>query len=413
MTVPRARPAPLRGLTRLPIVGLLLVVLVACVGEEDEAPTPTSAPAIASPRLANRPTAGPLLYGGPTERPTATASTRAAREATPGPNTGPRPANTTGGAAPVDAVAVVKAVAPAVVTVINKQQVRGFGDEAQQAGAGTGFIIDRDGRIVTNNHVVAGGDAFEVIFADGTKRDVALVGTDPISDLAVVRIDGDVPATVPLGDSDALEPGQPVLALGSPLGTFTNTVTQGIVSALGRSISEEAGQPALTGLIQHDAAINPGNSGGPLVNLQGEVVGVNTLGVTQTQQGTAAQGLFFAIPVNTVKEIAGKLIEDGEVRYPFFGVESVDITDEIASQNDLPVDRGIFIVRTTPDGPADQAGIEAEDIVLAIDGEEINARQPFTEVLFHHEPGDTVTATVQRGEEQFDVSVTLGTRPES
>jgi 2-alkenal reductase len=364
--------------------------------------------------MASRPTAGPLLAGAPTARPRATATARTAFAASPAAATTSRPVTANGPSASVDAVAVVKAVAPAVVTVINKQRISGFGgDEEQQAGAGTGFIIDQQGRIVTNNHVVEGGDAFEVIFADGSKRDVSLVGTDPISDLAVVQVEGDVPATVPLGDSDTLEPGQTVLALGSPLGTFTNTVTQGIVSALGRSLGEGTGRPDLTGLIQHDAAINPGNSGGPLVDLRGEVVGVNTLGVTQTEQGTAAQGLFFAIPVNTVKEIAAKLIEDGEVAYPFFGVESENITDEIASQNDLPVNRGIYILRTTPNGPADQAGIEADDIVLAIDGEEITARQPFTEVLFHHEPGDTVTATVQRGDEQFDVTVTLGTRPEN
>ena len=411
--MPRARSASVRRSAPLLTVGVLLVSLVACVSSEDETPTPTRAPAIASPRLANRPTAGPLLSGAPTARPTANAAPRAGLEATPVANPASRSGTTNGRAAPVDAVAVVKAVAPAVVTVINKQRVGGFGsDEPLQAGAGTGFIIDRDGRIVTNNHVVEGGDAFEVIFVDGTKRDVTLIGTDPISDLAVVQVDGEVPATVPLGDSDALEPGQPVLALGSPLGTFTNTVTQGIVSALGRTLQQVApDRPALTGLVQHDAAINPGNSGGPLVDLSGRVIGVNTTGIGQDYGGGfLPQGLFFAIPANTVKEIAGKLIADGRVVYPYFGITSSAVTDEVAAQQELAVDYGTFVRQVNPDGPAAAAGIEVGDVVLAIEGERIDQRQPFTDVLFRHEPGEAVTVSVQRGNETFDVELTLAER---
>ncbi len=308
----------------------------------------------------------------------------------------------------MNAVAVVERVAPAVVTVINLQTVGGFGQSgvAQPAGSGTGFIIDQQGHIVTNQHVVAGGDQFEVIFANGEERPAQLVGADPVADLAVVRIDGGVPATVQFGDSEALRVGEPVLALGSPLGEFTNTVTEGIVSALDRTFPEPGS--TYTNLIQHDAAINPGNSGGPLFNAAGEVVGVNTLGI----QG--AQGLFFAIPSNTVTDIVTTLINEGEVNYPYMGVETEPVTDELAAQYDLPVDYGVGVIgRVQRNSPAGQAGIQPGDIILALNGQRIDAQHPFVEVLFQFEPGQTVTATIQRGEEQFDVQVTLGERPES
>jgi 2-alkenal reductase len=196
------------------------------------------------------------------------------------------------------AVDIVEQVGPAVVTVINEQRFNdNEGTELEPVGSGTGFIIDDQGHIVTNWHVVDGGDNFEVIFADGTTVSAELVGTDEVSDLAVVKVDGDLPGVVSLGDSDALKPGQPVLAIGSPLGAFTNTVTQGIVSAIGRDFP---GSQTYTNLIQHDAAINPGNSGGPLFNFAGEVVGVNTLGIPQASTGEIVQGVFFAIPYNTV-----------------------------------------------------------------------------------------------------------------
>jgi 2-alkenal reductase len=213
------------------------------------------------------------------------------------------------------AVEVVERVSSAVVTVVNEQTVDIFGSDGPvPAGTGTGFIIDDQGHIVTNWHVVDQGEEFEVIFSDGERRTATLVGGDDVRDLAVVKVDAPVPGVVPLGDSSLLRPGEPVLAIGSALGTFTNTVTRGVVSALGRSIAEQEGSPELTGLIQHDAAINPGNSGGPLVNFRGEVIGVNTLGIPETPDGKPAQGLFFAIPSNTVVEIAFMLIQAAETR---------------------------------------------------------------------------------------------------
>jgi 2-alkenal reductase len=308
-------------------------------------------------------------------------------------------------------VEVVERVAPAVVTVINKRMVGDLSGAGagilQPAGAGTGFIIDDQGHIVTNAHVLAGGDQFEVIFADGEKRPASVVGADRVSDLAVVQVKGDVPGVVPFGDSDALKPGQTVLAIGSPLGALTNTVTQGIVSALGRNI----GDSNYTDLIQHDAAINPGNSGGPLVNLTGEVVGVNTLGIDETPDGRIAQGLFFAIPSNTVKTITGQLIDHGEVTYPFFGISFQSVNEQLAAQLDLPVDYGILVGEVTAGGPAEAAGIESGDIILSIDGDKITPQTPFVTLLFKHAPGDTIEVVVQRGDQTFTTNITLGERP--
>ncbi len=313
----------------------------------------------------------------------------------------------------MDAADVVERVSPAVVTVINEQRTGQLGGGAEEAGRGTGFIIDDQGHIVTNWHVVNGGDQFEVIFADGESREATLVGSDEISDLAVVRIDGDVPAIVSLGDSDQLRPGQTVLAIGSPLGTFTTTVTEGIVSAIGRTFPQElVGSSFYTNLIQHDAAINPGNSGGPLFNLAGEVVGVNTLGIPVGPGGQPVQGLFFAIPSNTVERITSQLIEDGRVVYPYLGIEGpVELNEQIASENDLPVDRGVYVQDVSAGGPAAVAGLQPGDIILALDDQEINAQNSLIEVLFSHQPGDTVTARVQRGNEELTFDITLGERP--
>ncbi|MCC6313481.1 MAG: trypsin-like peptidase domain-containing protein [Thermomicrobiales bacterium] len=326
----------------------------------------------------------------------------AAQEATP----------TTGDAAPMTTVDVVKAVSPAVVTVINEQQSSGApGSEGGlvPAGSGTGFIIDDEGHIVTNAHVVAGGEQFEVVFADGASAPATLIGSDPVSDLAVIQVEGDLPAIVSLGDSSALQVGETVIAIGSPLGAFTNTVTQGIVSALGRDFP---GAPTYTNLIQHDAAINPGNSGGPLFNLRGEVIGVNTLGIPTTGDGgQPVQGLFFAIPSNTVRTIVEQLIASGAVDYPFMGVGVAPINAQLAAQYDLPVDHGVVVTDLTPGGPAAAAGIEVNDIITAIDGQAIDQNASFTEVLFAHAPGDEVTVTVYRGEAEQEFQVTLGERP--
>lgn len=319
-------------------------------------------------------------------------------------------ATTTTTSGEMTAVEVVDRVASAVVTVVNEQQGQEL-DQMTPVGSGTGFIIDDQGHIVTNNHVVEGGQQFKVIFANGEQHDATLIGTDPVSDIAVVKIEGEVPSTVPLGDSDALKPGQTVLAIGSPLGNFTNTVTQGIVSATNRDFPDPAAGN-YTNLIQHDAAINPGNSGGPLFNLSGEVVGVNTLGIPVDASGQPVQGLFFAIPSNTVVRIAQTLMDEGRVVYPFFGVSSAPVTAQVAAEYDLSADHGALVTSVSPEGPAEAAGVQEGDVILSLDGVEINAQNAFSEVLFEHSPGDTVEATIQRGDEQITLEVTLAERPE-
>lgn len=310
----------------------------------------------------------------------------------------------------MDATEVVDEVAPAVVTVHNEQVTQSTrGSDLTPAGSGTGFIINDEGYIVTNEHVVRDGDEFSVVFADGTERPATLVGADPISDLAVIQVDGEVPGTIPLGDSTGLEVGQPVLVIGSPLGAFTNTVTAGIVSALGRNFP---GATFYTNLVQHDAAINPGNSGGPLVNMDGEVVGVNTLGIPVDQGGQPVQGLFFAIPSNTVEKITDQLIENGEVAYPYLGIEAVEpVTEEIAAQAGLSVDRGALVTGIAPGGPAASAGVQEGDVILSVDGQTIDESTSLTEALFAHEPGETVPLELQRGDETVEVEIELGERP--
>jgi 2-alkenal reductase len=309
--------------------------------------------------------------------------------------------------------AVVAEVAPAVVTVLNLQVVEGtLAGQATPQGSGTGFIIDDEGHIVTNWHVVTGGEEFAVVLYDGTSLEAELIGSDPRDDLAVVKIDpGSVPDTVSFGDSDALQPGQSVLAIGSPLGAFTNTVTLGIVSALGRNeFASGSICQNYSNLIQHDAAINPGNSGGPLFNLRGEVVGVNTLGLPQDQGGTPIQGLFFAVPSSTVTEVAQQLIATGTIEHPYLGISTVPIDPALANQYQLPVDAGLYVAAVTTDGPA-AAGLQEGDIIRAIDEQELTPTFSLADSLFAYDPGDTVSLTVLRNGEEQDVSITLGQAP--
>jgi 2-alkenal reductase len=302
------------------------------------------------------------------------------------------------------------------VTVVNEQRVglQNGSSSLQPVGSGTGFIIDTDGHIVTNWHVVDGGTQFQVVFADGTTKDAKLVGSDQISDLAVVQVDGTMPGTIALGDSDAIEVGEPVLAIGSPLGNFQNTVTEGIVSATNRDFPDGGQtQSQYNNLIQHDAAINPGNSGGPLVNFKGEVIGVNTLGISSDQQGQPIQGLFFAIPSNSVKAITEELIRDGSVTYPYFGIRYQTNSAAAAAQLNLSTDQGVVVIEAPAGGPAADAGIRAGDVITKVGDYTLDAQTPFSEALFHYKPGDTIDVTFKRGDKDMTVTVTLGDRSKS
>jgi 2-alkenal reductase len=301
-------------------------------------------------------------------------------------------------------IEVVEQIGPAVVTVINEQVAEGETD-AVPTGSGSGFFLDNDGHVVTNQHVVEGGVQFVVVLEDGRELPATLVGADANSDVAVLKVDAPVPAVARIGDSDRLQPGQGVLAIGSPLGTFTNTVTEGIVSALGRTVPDDNGGPELVNLIQHDAAINPGNSGGPLVTLTGEVVGINTLGIVD------AQGLFFAVPAQTVTRVAEELIAEGAVDYPYLGLQLASLDEETIVRWALPVEEGFYVQGVVAGSPSEAAGVQVGDIVTAIDLERVGERQSVVGALFQYKPGDTVQLTVQRGLVSMRVDVPLAERP--
>ncbi len=311
---------------------------------------------------------------------------------------------------------LVEQVLPAVVTVYNLTYLQnGMGEDVEVTqGAGTGFIIDEEGHIVTNWHVVTAGDEFAVALYDGTLVEAELVGTDARDDLAVVKIDpSDVPAVVELGDSDTLRPGETIVAIGSPLGQFPNTVTAGIVSALGRDdFGGLSNCQNYSNLIQHDAAINPGNSGGPLFNLQGQVVGVNTLGVPLTQDGTPVQGLYFAVPSTTVKTVAEQLIRDGRISAPYLGITNQPITEGEFAANNLDYPGGVLVTDVGAGTPADEAGLQVDDVILQINGEQITIDRGLAAIMLDYEPGDQVTLTVFRNGNEIELQLTLGTLPQ-
>ncbi len=304
----------------------------------------------------------------------------------------------------------VDRVAPAVVTVINHLPPRRsfFGNVIEQSGSGSGAIISEDGYIVTNYHVVREAERLEVVFADGTVLPAELVGVDPYGDLAIIHANGVMPGVAYWGNSDALKPGETVIAIGSPLGAFMNTVTVGVVSATGRSIETDRNYK-LEGLIQTDAAINQGNSGGPLVNLAGEIVGINTLIVRGGGSGAAvAEGLGFAVPSNISRAVAESLILEGSIERPYLGANWGVITPDVASRFDLPVENGIYITEVVPGGPAELGGIRRGDILIAINGNFINSENPFINQLFTFTPGERVTFTLVRNGDEIREIVELG-----
>jgi 2-alkenal reductase len=312
----------------------------------------------------------------------------------------------------LDARAAVRAAGPAVVTVVNQLATqRGLGGSPQATGSGV--IIDSRGYIVTNNHVVEGQRSLQVIFSDGQKAPATLVGSDPFTDLAVVKVDVTVPAVAQFGDSDALEPGQPVVAIGSALGDFQNTVTAGVISALHRDL-DDTGEPALQNLIQTDAAINHGNSGGPLLDIDGKVVGINVAVVRGSGlTGDPAEGLGFAIPSNTAREISRQIIDNGAVERPYIGISYQLITPQVAAYYDLSRDAGIVVTEVRSGSPADKAGIKANAIVTKFDGVALDQDNSLLELLLKHKVGDTVKLTVVQpgSDSEQEVSVTLAARP--
>jgi 2-alkenal reductase len=305
--------------------------------------------------------------------------------------------------------AAVQNVGPAVVTVIATipGQQTFFGYSGDSTSSGSGVIISSDGYILTNNHVIDGAQQLQVIYADGSQQDASLVGTDQYSDLAVVKISGSVPAVASLGNSDALNPGETVIAIGSPLGDFKNTVTVGVVSATGRSIDTGSGY-SIDSLIQTDAAINQGNSGGPLVNLAGEVIAINTLIIRSSGSGTIAEGLGFAIPISTARVVSEQLIKQGYVSRPYLGINWQPITPRVAAIYRLPVQYGVYITDVARNSPASQAGLQVGDIITRIDDIAIDETHAYINTLFQYAAGDQVTLTINRNGREIQVQVTLG-----
>jgi serine protease Do len=307
---------------------------------------------------------------------------------------------------------VVDKVAPSVVSIVTETQANSLRGVVTQAGAGTGMIVSANGYILTNKHVIEGADAVAVVLTDGTTYDnVKLVGTDPLNDIAFLKIEGvsDLPA-VEIGSSSTLRVGQSVVAIGNSLGQYQNTVTSGIVSGVGRPVSAQSGDTVenLNDLIQTDAAINPGNSGGPLLNLQGQVIGINTA-VAQD-----AQGVGFALPINAAKGILKGVLANGKVERAYIGVNYVTITPEVAKQYNLSVKSGAYV--TSPEGakpaivagsPADRAGIKEKDVITKVNGVDVGKAGDVASLVGEYAPGDTIELSVLRGGVAQTIRVTL------
>ena len=318
-------------------------------------------------------------------------------------------------------VQVVQRDGPAVVTVVNKLDASqaGFSGEA----LGSGLIVDQQGHIFTNNHVIEGAaqNGLSVIFSNGNSVPAQLVGADPVTDLAVLKVNGSVPATTPLGDSDKLLVGETVVAIGSALGDFRNTVTVGVVSGLERSLPDANGTD-IEPMIQTDAAINHGNSGGPLFDLSGNVIGINTAVIRDTSStgsttGDVAEGLGFAIPINTVKSITSQLISQGKVSRAYLGVYSRPISKQLSAyygltdQNGNLLENGALIVQVDPGTPAENAGLQPGDVIVSMNNQTIDDTHPLANLLANLKPGDNVTLNIIRNGKASTVKVTLGTHP--
>ncbi|MGB9809527.1 MAG: S1C family serine protease [Caldanaerobacter sp.] len=311
---------------------------------------------------------------------------------------------------------IYKIVSPAVVEIdTSTAYTNGYKTEYVPKGSGSGFIISPDGYIVTNNHVIQGASKITVKLLDGRSADAKLIGADPRTDLAVMKINLPNLPVVKLGDSSKLQPGELVVAIGNPLGeSFAGSVTAGIVSGLNRNLQSDYGP---VNLIQTDAAINPGNSGGPLVNSKAEVIGITSVKLTAIGpsiqdpfgifqgQSTPVEGMGFAIPINEAKPIIEQLIKHGYVERPMMGIGAQTITPQDAAQYNLPV--GVYVVQVQPGSGAEKAGIQPGDVIIKADGKQINSFEDLQTIINSHKVGDTINVTIWRNGRTFTVPVKL------
>jgi serine protease Do len=305
-------------------------------------------------------------------------------------------------------VQAAKKVGPAVVGITNKALVRDYFNRTQmvEKGSGSGVIYSKDGLIATNNHVVEGAQEIVVSLSDGTTYNGKVLGRDPTTDLAVVKIDAKEPLTVAeFGDSDSLMVGEPAIAIGNPLGMeFRGTVTAGVISALNRSV--DVGERRFK-LIQTDAAINPGNSGGALVNADGQVIGINSAKIA----ASGVEGIGFAIPINEAKPILEELAKNGRVARPYLGVSLID--EDTAKRFGIGLDLrgGLFVAKLFQNGPAYKAGIRPNDIITKFNGKAVKSVADLREALNECKIGQQVPVTVLRGDTETDITVTLTEMP--
>lgn len=314
-----------------------------------------------------------------------------------------------------DVTTIAKKVTPCIVNIDVKatSQATPFSTGQEQSGTGSGVIYSGDGYVITNNHVVEGAQDITVTLASGAEVKAKAVGTDPANDIAVVKIDKSGLPAITAGNSDALQQGQLVVAVGSPLG-FEQTVTAGIVSALHRTVAadSESGQGAtvLTDLIQTDAPINPGNSGGALCDSNGALIGINALIASQSG---GSEGIGFAIPINTAKKVADDLIAGRDVSHPYIGVQSQTVSEEIATQYKLPVTQGAYVTYVAEGSPAQKAGIQTGDIIVAIDGQAVKSVDEVVTAIRKKNVGDKVSLTFYRGNDKKTVDTTVEDQPEN
>jgi serine protease Do len=303
-------------------------------------------------------------------------------------------------------ISIIERVGPSVVNVNTVRLVHDYYmNVVPLRGMGSGIIIDTEGHIMTNNHIVEGADQIEVTLFDGRKLNGTLIGTDPTSDIAVVKVgDGSLPPAT-IADSSDIKVGETAIAIGNPFGFLLRgpTVTVGVISALKRTIQAEKG--VFENLMQTDAHINPGNSGGPLVNARGEVIGINSANIP------FAQGIGFSIPMSLAKHIADELIKYGKVVRPWLGILGVGVNPQISQYYNLPVDKGILVTRVFPDSPASRAGIAPGDMIVSAEKKELNEMEELSKEVRGKKVGEKIDITVMHGPMKREVDIKLAESP--